>query len=254
MSKAIMIYPEDCIGCKACQVACKQWNQLPAEATTNMGSYENPPSLSPSTYTRILFQEKKTAQGLQWLFRKEQCLHCSQATCMIVCPAPGAIVRTKEGAVVFHPEKCIGCRHCVNLCPFQIPRFDHKTGKATKCHLCHDRLEKGQEPFCVHICPTGSLRFGDRHLLLKEAQERGYQFIYGDKELAGTHVMLALPSDPSHYGLPKEPKVPIALWLWKYLAKILLGSGALIAIMGIFIHAISTIKSRQQEMGKGEKP
>ena len=141
--KAFMIYPEKCTGCRACQVACKNWNQLPAVATENRGSFENPPSLNPATYTKIKFNELSTGSdkgdtfhyGIEWLFLKQQCLHCTEATCMIVCPSPGALVRTSEGIVVNNPDKCIGCKYCVMTCPFEVPQFNPCTQKISKCHL-----------------------------------------------------------------------------------------------------------------------
>ena len=235
MKKAFLIYPEHCIGCRACQVACKQWNQLPAELTTNKGSYENPPKLSFHTYTRIKFKELKTSQKIQWLFLKEQCHHCTDATCMLVCPETEAIVRTKEGAVVLNPDKCIGCKHCVNACPFGIPQFDPNTKKVSKCHFCHDRIAMGLEPACSKVCPTGAITYGDRNTLIKHARLSGYQSIYGERELGGMNVMYALPNPPQTYGLPVHPQIPRGFFWREKVLKPLLGIGGGIALLGILL-------------------
>ncbi len=236
MEKAFLIYPENCIGCRACQVACKQWNQLPAEVTANYGTYENPPKLSFITYTKIKYTEKKNSSGIQWLFLKEQCLHCREATCMLVCPVPEAIIRTKEGAVVLNRDKCIGCKHCVNACPFHIPQFDPVTGKVSKCHFCHTRIAEGMEPACSQICPTGAIKFGDRDALLRQAKNAGYQSIYGEKECRGLNVMYAIKVAPKQYGLPEDPHVPkAALFGWLRICKPLLGLGSGIAIIAAIL-------------------
>ena len=254
MKKAFLIYPEHCIGCRACQVACKQWNQLPAELTNNKGSYENPPKLSFHTYTRIKFKELKTPPTMQWLFLKEQCYHCTEAACMLVCPEPEAIVRTKEGAVVLNSDKCTGCKQCVNSCPFGVPQYDPNTKKVSKCHFCYNRISMGLEPACSKVCPTGAISYGDRNTLINQAKRAGYQSIYGETELGGMQVMFALPSSPQTYGLPVRPQAPKIFWGWKKVIKALLGAGGGIAILGILLHYFYRVSHRIKKPHSGVNP
>ena len=138
-----------CIGCRSCQVACKAWNHMDADKTVEKGSYENPTDLTPNLYNRIRFLESADDRGdVKWLFMNERCVHCGDAGCMKVCPAPGALYRTKEGIVVFDKEKCISCKYCVSACPFNIPRYG-ADNKVTKCHLCFDRVGAGRLPACA---------------------------------------------------------------------------------------------------------
>lgn len=241
---AFMIYPDRCTGCRACQVACKNWNQLPGVKTKNTGSFENPPTLNPTTYTKIKFNEYSSSSdsgdtihyGISWLFLKQQCLHCTEATCMLVCPSPGALTRTSEGIVVHNPDKCIGCKYCVFTCPFEVPQFDKITQKISKCHLCHDRVANGLIPACASTCPTGAIQFGDRSKLIAEAKTSGAKRIYGEKELNGLHVMYALSESPEKYGLPKEPRVPKSVYWWKKVFKPLVKWGVPLTVLSCLIH------------------
>jgi formate dehydrogenase beta subunit len=211
--KALLIDITKCLACRGCMVACKQWNKLPGESTRNYGSYENPPSLSTSTFTRIIFQEVKDREGVKWLFRKEQCLHCSQAACLVLCPS-NALYQNEFGFVEVHNDRCIGCGICQKFCPFKIPRVDRAAHKAVKCTLCPDRVAQGKHPACAKTCPTGTLRFGDReavialaHQLLGESQDKR-KHLYGEEECGGLHVLYLLPDHPSTFGLPERPKMP----------------------------------------------
>ena len=126
--KALVISPELCIGCRGCQTACKSWNQLPATKTANKGTTENPPDLTPNLYNKIRYVEMPSETNpVRWLFVSQRCMHCDDAGCIKICPAPGALFKTKEGAVGFDKEKCIGCKLCVAGCPFNVPRYDEKT-------------------------------------------------------------------------------------------------------------------------------
>ncbi len=126
-----------------------------------------PPSTSSSTA-----RCRRKADPVRWLFVSRRCMHCDDAGCMKICPAPGALYRTAEGAVAYDRDKCIGCKLCVNACPFDVPRYDAE-GKMTKCHLCFDRIGAGMQPACVKTCPTGALRFGDRDELISTAKKEG---------------------------------------------------------------------------------
>ncbi len=223
--KAKLIDVSKCTGCRGCQIACKQWNQLPAGATTNRGTYQNPPDLQENTWTLVRFQEMTDEQGkLKWLFWKDGCVHCTDATCERLCPA-GARFRLDYGAVATDNEKCVGCQSCVAACPFGKPRYSEATNKAYKCNLCVDRVKDGLPPACVKACPTGALKFGERADMLKLAYARvkelgGAASVYGDKFFGGTHVMYVLEQPVSAYNsLPAKPKVAASVIFWKELMK-----------------------------------
>ncbi len=133
-----------CIGCKACQVACMEWNDLRDEVGSNVGVYDNPHDLTDQSWTVMRFSEVEVEQGkLEWLIRKDGCMHCADPGCLKACPAPGAIVQYTNGIVDFHEENCIGCGYCITGCPFNIPRISKKDNKAYKCTLCSDRVAVG---------------------------------------------------------------------------------------------------------------
>jgi len=216
----MLIDVSKCTGCRSCQVACKQWNGLPAESTTNTGTYQNPPDLAPNTWTLVRFREVAERSGdVQWLFWKDGCMHCNDATCIKVCPV-GAISRTDWGAVVTDCKKCIGCQSCVVACPFDKPRYSESTNKSCKCDLCVDRVENGLLPACVQACPTGALSFGDKEEMLKRAYKRvkelgGDASVYGDKFFGGTHVIYVLDKKAGYYNtLPANPKIASSAIFW----------------------------------------
>jgi formate dehydrogenase iron-sulfur subunit len=162
-----------CIGCKACQAACMEWNNLRAEIGHFEGSYDNPMDLNPSTWTLMRFTEWDNDEGnLEWLIRKDGCMHCEDPGCLKACPAPGAIVQHANGIVDFISENCIGCGYCIKGCPFDIPRVDPVDHKSYKCTLCSDRVSVGLEPACVKACPTGAIMFGSKADMTNWAGER----------------------------------------------------------------------------------
>jgi len=236
--KGFLIYPTKCTACRSCQIACKNWNQLPATKTTNRGTFENPEYLNYFNYTKIKFNEyqKLGETGISWLFLKQQCLHCTEATCMIVCPSEGALYRTPEGAVGFDSEKCIGCKYCVMTCPFEVPMFNERTQTISKCHLCHDRMAYGLIPACASACPTGAITYGDRDKLIAAARADGAQYIYGEKELQGLHVMYVLEGAASKYGLPENPKLPGTVFLWRRIIKPLVKWGIPFTALAVLMH------------------
>jgi len=246
MSKKIKLYDgTKCTGCRGCQLACKQWNDLPAEQSENRGSYQNPQSLNPNTWLLMHFDEIDTGDnGVKWIFRKESCMHCTDAACVKVCPS-GALLYTKYGSVALDAQKCTGCRECVTACPFEIPKYNPKKDKVSKCDMCFSRLEIDLEPACVKACPTGALLFGDEKDMRKIIKKRlatlnGEGHLYGDKFVDGTHMLYILPEAPENYtGLPQNPQVPAALTLWKDLLKplSLLAPGAVLA--GAFLHYLT---------------
>jgi len=217
-----------CMGCRGCQAACKQWNQLPAEDTTFEGTYENPPRFSADTFLRVAFREHSGNNGrVDWYMAKLGCMHCTDAACMQACPA-GAIFRSDEGTVNIDELKCIGCNYCVTACPFQVIGFDRLTNKARKCTFCLDRLENGLQPACAKVCPTGSITFGDRREMIARAVNRVDQLkaagktearIYGLDEVDGTAMLYVLADSPEKYGLPADPQVPVQTRIWNAIFK-----------------------------------
>ena len=237
-----------CIGCKACQAACYEWNDLRDEIGINVGSYQNPHDLTENTWTLMRFSEVEPEEGkLEWLIRKDGCMHCADPGCLKACPAPGAIVQYANGIVDFISENCIGCGYCVKGCPFNIPRVSKKDQKAYKCTLCSDRVSVGLEPACAKACPTQAISFGTKNDMVELAQtriadlnERGYDKagLYNPPGVGGTHVMYVLQhaDRPDLYsGLPKDPKISPLVEVWKGAAKpiALIGLG-LTALFGFF--------------------
>ncbi len=214
-----------CTGCRGCQVACKQWNSLPAEQTTFTGSLQNPKDLGYNTWCLIRFDEVEKNGKLNWLMRHDACLHCDWPACVKACPSPGALTKTDEGAVIHNPTYCIGCRACIVACPFDIPRNNPDLEKMAKCSLCYDRITDGKQPACVTACPTGCLSFGPKEKMLAAAEKRAEKvggYIYPHNPNYETHVMYIFPkgmeiTDFSHTN-PK-PAMPATILWWKNLFK-----------------------------------
>ena len=234
-----------CTACRGCQIACKQWNELPASKTNNFGSYQNPPDLQSNTWTLIRFQEHVDQNGkLRWLFRKDGCMHCTDAGCVKVCPT-GALYHTEFGSVSMNAEKCIGCKECIYACPFGVPKYDAKINKISKCDLCFTRLQANQPPACVLSCPTGALTIGTKEEMVQKAYARvqklgGDASVYGDKFVDGTHVIYVLTEKPAVYDkLAESTKIPLSIIVWKDVLKPagLLAAGGVVA--GAFLHYIT---------------
>ena len=230
---AKLIDVSKCIGCKACQVACLEWNNLTEEVGVNVGVYDNPHDLTPNTWTLMRFTEWVNPQtdNLEWLIRKDGCMHCADPGCLKACPAPGAIVQYSNGIVDFDQEKCIGCGYCVRGCPFNIPRISNVTHRAYKCSLCSDRVAVGQGPACAKACPTKAIVFGTRREMeahaatrITDLKSRGFDKagLYNPPGVGGTHVMYVLhhADRPSLYaGLPDNPRISPLVEVWKGMAK-----------------------------------
>jgi formate dehydrogenase beta subunit len=236
-----------CIGCKACEVACQEWNDLGVVTTAQTGTYQTLPSLDAQYWNLIKFNEHQFEGGLAWLMRKDQCMHCDDPGCLAACPAPGAIVQYSNGIVDVNADQCIGCRYCETGCPFDVPRFHATTGKMAKCTLCVDRTSVGLEPACVKACPTGCLQFGTKDDMvalgaLRVAQLKKNGFVnaalYDPPGVGGTGVVtvLAHGDRPELYGLPASPRVPALVRIGKNLLRPL-GVVAIIgAVIGAFAH------------------
>jgi len=247
--KALLISPELCIGCRACQTACKSWNQLPATKTVNQGTYENPPDLTPYLYNRIRYVEVPSETNMvRWLFVSQRCMHCDDAGCMRICPAPGALFKTKEGAVAFNKDKCIGCKLCVAGCPFDVPRYDEKD-KISKCHLCSDRIAEGLSPACAKTCPTGAIAYGDRDELMAMAKKAGYEKLYGEADLGGLGVLYAFKDAPKLYGMIERPEIPETVLFWHKVLKPLSYIGLAGAVAAAALHYIA-IGPKKDEGGE----
>jgi formate dehydrogenase iron-sulfur subunit len=245
---AKLIDTTKCIGCKACQVACMEWNDLRDEIGTNIGQYQNPHDLTENSWTLMRFSEVEDAKGdLEWLIRKDGCMHCDDPGCLKACPSPGAIVQYTNGIVDFHEENCIGCGYCVTGCPFDVPRISKKDHKAYKCTLCSDRVSVGLEPACIKSCPTGALVFGTKDDMKQHAAERiedlksrGFDQagLYDPQGVNGTHVMYVLhhADQPELYSnLPSDPHISPMVRTWKGFAKPLaLAAMAFAAVAGFF--------------------
>ena len=247
---AKLIDTSTCIGCKACEVACQEWNDLPPEPTTFIGTYQTMPGMTANFWNLIRFGEHDTADGFHWLMRKDQCMHCTEPGCLIACPAPGAIVQYSNGIVDFQQDQCIGCGYCMSGCPFDIPKFAKDTGRVYKCTLCVDRVSEGLQPACVKACPTSCLQFGTKDDMLEVAERRVEQLkangftqaaIYDPPGVGGTGVVtvLAFGDRPDIYGLPRDPVVPRSVRLWKGPLK---WAGNLAMIGGLFLAAIHYVR------------
>ncbi len=241
-----------CIGCKACEVACKEWNQLPAtnggRNTLSGDSYDNTRHLDGIHWRHVKFVEQFTpdrGEG-RWLLMSDVCKHCVRAGCLEVCPT-GAIMRTEFDTVVIQSDVCNGCRDCLPACPFGVIGINPASGVAQKCTLCYDRLRAGMEPACSKACPTESIRFGkivDLKAMaaarVKQLHDRGDggAYLYGadDKTLGGLNAFFLLVDRPETYGLPPNPTLPtrnlLSGGLWSVLGALVVGLAGVVSFRG----------------------
>lgn len=225
--KAILFDSTKCTACRACQVACKQWWELPGAETHNKGTYENPENLMEETWNKIRFKEIAQNGRVRWLFTRQACLHCTTAVCVWVCPA---YARTYHplGYVAIDQNRCIECGRCEEYCPFDVPRLGGSDlsprvtvtlgprGRdiAYNCRFCEDRVNDRLTPSCVKTCAPGALQFGERGDLVAQGRARvdalkatyPKAYLYGENELGGLHVMYVLTEEPSVHGLPDQPR------------------------------------------------
>jgi formate dehydrogenase iron-sulfur subunit len=242
-----------CIGCKACEVACKTWNEVPEDGLNLLGmSYDNTGGLGASTWRHVAFIEQITrpgdlgipdtdrgpsessafsADGSRWLMSSNVCKHCTESACLDVCPT-GALMRTEFGTVVVQSDICNGCGYCVPACPFGVIERREGDGRAWKCTLCYDRIGDGLEPACAKACPTESIQFGpvdelrERAQLrvseLQEAGESGARLYLEDPDdgIGGGGAFFLLLDEPEVYGLPPDPVVTTRDLprMWKHVA------------------------------------
>jgi formate dehydrogenase iron-sulfur subunit len=211
-----------CIGCKACEVACKEWNDVPHDGFVWTGmSYDNTGGLGHSTWRHVKFVEHLRDGLPAWDFSSDVCKHCEHAGCLEACPT-GSIVRTEFGGVFIQPDVCNGCGYCVVACPFGVVDRRPDDGRAFKCTFCYDRQKAGLEPACAKVCPTQSIQFGDLGELRRRADERLVELrargitdavVYDPRQssVGGTHAIFLVRGDVSNYNLPANPQVPTVL-------------------------------------------
>jgi formate dehydrogenase iron-sulfur subunit len=253
-----------CTGCRGCQVACKQWWDLPGEPTANRGSYENPGDLSPTTWTRVRFVEAEVAGRLEWFQLAWGCLHCTQAPCVDVCPTT-ALEHNALGFVSLESARCNGCGYCALACPFDVPRVERDAltgrGTATKCNLCQDRVTQGLVPACAKACPTGAIRFGDREAMVAlgarrvaSLREHGYPAasLYGPGVLGGLGRMLILALPAGTYGIPARPAYPVAVRLWQHAVQPLGRVALLASLLAAALNALVGWRLRRARRGTPE--
>jgi formate dehydrogenase iron-sulfur subunit len=273
---AKLIDVSKCIGCKACQSACVEWNDTDPEIGENVGVYTNPHDLTPNMFTLMRFTEwvNPETDNLEWLIRKDGCMHCADPGCLKACPSPGAIVQYSNGIVDFIHENCIGCGYCVKGCPFDIPRISKKDHRAYKCTLCSDRVAVGQGPACAKACPTQAIVFGTKEDMKKHAEgriadlkSRGFENagLYDPEGVGGTHVMYVLHhADKPHIyaNLPDHPVISPIVQVWKGATKTVglaaMGFAAAVAVLhGLFARA-NRVTAQDDEGAKrlleGERP
>jgi formate dehydrogenase iron-sulfur subunit len=245
-----------CIGCKACEVACKEWNALPDDGLNLLGmSFDNTGDLSANTWRHVAFIEQRPASApdgaadgdLRWLMSSDVCKHCTQAACLDVCPT-GSLFRTEFGTVVVQQDICNGCGYCVSACPFGVIDRREGDGRAWKCTLCYDRLGAGLTPACAKACPTESIQYGPLEELRDRAQRRLADLhdagvaearLYGadpDDGVGGAGAFFLLLDEPEVYGLPPDPVVTTrdlpAMWRRAGLAAAAMVAAAAMAFRG----------------------
>lgn len=244
-----------CIGCKACEVACKEWNGISSDGFDWSGlSYDNTSSLGAQTWRHVKFVEGipeigkggNDPAGSPWNFSSDVCKHCEVAGCLEACPT-GALVRTEFNSVFLQPDVCNGCAYCVVSCPFGVLERNEEDGRAFKCTFCYDRQKAGLTPACAKVCPTESIQFGELDDLrdragkrVAELRERGVEdaVVYDplNSSVKGTHAIFIVRGDPKMYNLPPNPEVPTdflrAGWTSAAIAAGFMLAGTLLAFLG----------------------
>jgi formate dehydrogenase iron-sulfur subunit len=252
-----------CIGCKACEVACKEWNRLPGDAPKFKDSYDNTGALDDQNWRHVQFIERlsdgpvQAGNGHAWLMLSDVCKHCKQASCMEVCPT-GAIIRTEFDTVFIQQDVCNGCRDCISACPFGVIGYSAQMGIAQKCTFCYDRLQSGKTPACAQACPTQSIQFGPLEEMQKRADARlavlhdqgiAQAQLYGrdTKVYGGLNAFFLLMDKPETYGLPNEQNAVLPR---RNNAKGYLGMLAT-ALVGAVAAVVAFRDRRMNELGRG---
>jgi formate dehydrogenase iron-sulfur subunit len=280
MTTAFLTDSTVCIGCKACEVACKEWNDIPADGFRLTGmSYDNTGALGHSTWRHVKFIERPFVDGgdpctppssslagyrsnaFRWDFSSDVCKHCENAGCLEACPT-GSIVRTEFGGVYIQPDVCNGCGYCIVACPFGVVDRRPGDGRAFKCTFCYDRQKAGLKPACATVCPTESIQFGDLDELRARADRRVEELhakgiddavVYDPREssVGGTHAIFIFRGAPEDYNLPESPEVPTvhlrAGWQSAALAAAMMLAGTALAF-------IAGVPDRNREAGSPLSP
>ena len=255
--KTFLIDTTKCTGCRGCQVACKQWNQLKAEKTVFFSGegYQNPRAMSEHTFTRIKFRDYQKNGQNEFAFYKEMCMHCNEPACASVCPV-GAFVKTAEGPVVYNAGRCIGCRFCMVACPFGIPKYEWSKAfpLVKKCTGCYSRVKEGLQPACATACPT-AISYGTRDEMIKEAEKRlknrpqkYFQAIYGRDEAGGTSILYLTHQPLDELGFKKVTTRPLPSYTWQALRLvpgIFLTMGGGLSLLSWFTHRKERIKREE---------
>lgn len=254
MPKSVLVDLTRCIGCRGCQVACKSWNERGVVPTAVKGTFENPPALSETCYTKIRFQESDAGGAPVWNFVKVQCLHCKEPACASACLV-GALHKTEAGPVVYDFDKCIGCRYCMVACPFEVPKYEWSKAQqpwVQKCTFCYERQADGLLPACVKTCPTGALQLGEAEAMMAEAKKRlatgkYVQHIYGENEAGGTSWIYIANRPFAELGFNTNvPMQPLPPNTWASLSKIPVEIVGFVAVLG----GLAYIRNRGNKGGE----
>ena len=265
MTVGMLIDVTKCMGCRGCQVACKEWNDLPAESTACLGCYDNPEDLSPITWNRVEFYEYEQDGQVNWFFRPVRCMHCLDAPCVKVCPT-GALYKHELGFTAYDESLCNGCGYCTQFCPFDVPRLRgsvaNMNAKSSKCTFCQDRVPAGQVPACAKTCPPGAIQFGERDELLEKAEARlaflrngaprpfPKAVLYNPAGVGGTAMMYILPEDNlGRFNLPEAPSGAMAGFWQKIvqpLGEVALGA-TILGVIGAFFITRRNIRMEEVE-------
>jgi formate dehydrogenase iron-sulfur subunit len=261
MAKGLLVDTTRCIGCRACQVACKQWNDLQAEETDFFEGqpYQNPRDLSEHTYMVIQYHELEDEEtgGVDWVFSRRSCMHCIDPACVSACIV-GALTKTEEGPVVYDPSKCVGCRYCMMSCPWEVPKYQwfSTTPQVRKCVMCYDRIQQGLETACAAACPTGAITFGEREDLVEEAKKRiadgngkYVDHIYGLEEAGGTSVLRISDVPMEKLGLRQVSKRPMP----ELTATAMHAIPGVIVGLSLVLGGTYAVVKRRMEAGEGGK-
>lgn len=262
--KMVFIDTSLCTGCKACSVACKAWNDLPAEETQLISSYQAQGDFTPNRWTYVRFKEEYNTEEskMTWRMLKLQCFHCADPACMDACPSK-AIYKTESGYTIIDHDKCIGCGYCEANCPWGIPKIDETINKSSKCNGCIHRVENGILPACAHTCQPGAIQFGEYAEMTAKSQTRLAEVkkeypqaqLYGDAFMGGTTYVYLLTDEPTKYGLVANPNKPVSLTLWKNiihpLGGVAIGGAALAVAAGVFSNlAMGNYRDRAKKIAE----
>lgn len=270
MAMGVLVDVTRCIGCKACQVACKQWNDLPAGKPEFAGGLTGPPDMDGYNYTVVKMAVVEKGGDYKIKAAKRQCMHCLHPACVSACFARALQRDPQTGAVVYHPHLCVGCRYCMLACPFDVPKYqwDKTFPLVAKCQFCfdprgqYDRLGHGLKPACVDTCPTGALQYGERNELLREAWARingnpkYLRRVWGEKEAGGTAWLYIADVPLETFGfrsnLGTRPLPEYSHDVLKWTPAVALGWGALLTFMSYYTRRREQVSAEREREAHGD--